>query len=108
MDVVSMPQEIPDIYCDQFQSSIGPYGCVLNFSVSQPIPPAPGSPMGYVRRATVRMSLEHLKVMLFILLRQVKQYETEQGVTVEVPKFLLNQLGIPLEDWEAVWGRREL
>jgi hypothetical protein len=51
------------------------------------------------------MSLEHLKVMVFLLLRQVRQFEAEQGFRIEIPLKLLNEMGIGFEDWEAVWGR---
>lgn len=90
-----------DLYSDQFQVNIGPYGCTLNFSVSSPMPPAPGSIPGSERLASVRMSLEHLKVMAFILHRQVKQYEQQTGVRIQVPVEVLNSLRIGPEDWES-------
>ena len=38
-----MDDETVDVYSDQFQINQGAYGCSLNFMVSQPTPPAPGS-----------------------------------------------------------------
>lgn len=105
MNGISGDREAPDLYCDQFQSNIGPYGCILNFLTTQPTPPVPGNSLTSVRRATIRMSLEHLKVMVFLLLRQVRQFEAEQGIRIEIPRKLLNEMGIGFEDWEAVWGR---
>jgi hypothetical protein len=92
-----------DVYSDQFQVNIGPYGCTMNFMLTNPIPPAPGAPPQAERLATVRMSLEHLKVMTFILRRQILQVEANSGVKVEIPMQILNAMGISPEDWNAFW-----
>lgn len=99
-----MPEPV-DVYADQFQINTGAYGCTLNFLASNPIPPAPGSAPQADRLATVRMSLEHLKIMTFILHRQLLQYETQTGVTIPIPVTVLNSLGIGPEDWQAFWRR---
>jgi len=93
-----------DVYADQLGINIGPFGCVLNFSISAPMPPPgggaiPGSPV-----ATVRMSLEHLKLMTFLLRRQLLQFEQTSGVRVPVAPDVLNQLRIGREDWDEQWG----
>ncbi len=54
--------------------------------------------------ATVRMSLEHLKVMTFILRRQLMQHERQTGTRIPVPIEVLNGLGISPEDWDAFWA----
>jgi hypothetical protein len=95
--------EATDVYCDQFQMNIGPFGSTLNFSLSSPTPPAPGSPPQAERLATVRMSLEHMKVITFILRRQILEYERNSGVGVSLPSQLLNSLRISPEDWESFW-----
>jgi hypothetical protein len=92
-----------DIYSDQFGLNVGAYGTVLNFFVSSPIPAAPGNAPPAERLATVRMSLEHLKVMAFVIRRQIIQYEQQTGVNIQVPSELLNGLRISREDWDAVW-----
>ena len=101
-----MPDTV-DVYTDQFQINIGPYGCTLNFSVSSTQPPAPGSAPQVERVASVRMSLEHLKVMTYILRRQVTEYERQSGVRIQVPQEVLNALRIGREDWDALWSRGE-
>ena len=63
--------DAPDVYTDQFQVNFGPYGCLLNFMVSGTQPVAPGTAPQIDRVASVRMSLEHLKVMTYILHRQM-------------------------------------
>ncbi len=92
-----------DIYSDQFQVNTGPYGSNLNFFVSGATPPAPGAPAQAQRLASVRMSLEHLKVMTFVMHRQVVEYERNSRVNVQVPLELLNSLRISSEDWESFW-----
>lgn len=97
-----MPEPL-DAYTDQFQVSTGPYGSTLNFMLSSPIPPAPGSPPQAERLATVRMSLEHLKVMTFILRRQLLEHESRTGTRIQVPVEVLNSLSISPEDWDSFW-----
>lgn len=97
-----MPDTL-DIYSDQIQVNIGPYGSTLNFMLSSPLPPPPGSPIPAERLATVRMSLEHLKTMLFIIRQQLLLYERQSGVHVDVPASILNSLNISREDWDWLW-----
>ncbi len=99
-----MPEPV-DVYSDQFQVNTAPYGCVLNFFVSGPTPPAPGAAPQVERLATVRMSLEHLKVMTFILHRQLLQHEAQTGTEIPIPAQVLNVMGVGLEDWNTFWRR---
>lgn len=92
-----------DIYSDQFQINTGPYGCTLNFLVTSPQPPAPGSAPQAERLASVRMSLEHLKVMTYVVRRQVLEYERQSGVRIQIPQEVLNALRIGREDWDTFW-----
>ena len=93
------------VFIDQFQLNTSPYGATLNFLLSDPTPPSPGTAPKVERQATVRMSLEHLKVMSFIMLRSVKQYEGQTNTTIQIPMQLLNSMSISLEDWDACWRR---
>lgn len=94
-----------DVYCDQFQMSTGPYGATLSFLISEPMPPAPGSSPKTQRLATIRMSLEHLKTMAFVLRNQVRNHEQQTGTTIQIPVQVLNSLKIAPEDWEAFWKK---
>lgn len=98
-----MPDPI-DAYADQVQLQMGPFGCVLNFSASSPLPVAPGVPPPAQHVASIRMSLEHLKVMAFILRRQMLEYERESRTRVAIPQEVLNALRIGPEDWDGCWG----
>ena len=96
--------EIVDVYSDQLGINLGPFGCSLNFAVSPAVPPAGGGAIPGQAVATVRMSLEHLKLMAFMLRRQLLQFEETSGVQIPVPQDVLNQLRIGREDWEQQWG----
>ena len=67
--------EATDVYADQFQLNLGPLGCTLNFQVSGANPVAPGSPPPIERVATIRLSLQHLKAMAFILHSKWSDYQ---------------------------------
>ncbi len=94
-----------DIYSDQFQFNLSPYGCTLNFMLTDAAPPAAGLNPQAQRMATVRMSIQHLKVMTFILRRQVVATEEQTGVRAEIPNDVLNSMRISREDWDSFWRR---
>lgn len=100
-----MPDSV-DVYADQIGINIGPFGCALNFALSASVPPAGGGAMPGHPVATVRMSLEHLKLMTFILRKQLLQFEETSGVRVPISQDVLNQLRIGREDWDEQWGGR--
>lgn len=97
-----MPEPV-DIYSDQFGLNVGPYGATLNFHLSNAVPPSPGTAPQTERLATIRMSLEHLKVITFIIRRQILQYEQQTGMNVQVPFEVLNNMRISREDWDSLW-----
>jgi hypothetical protein len=82
---------------------MGPFGCTLNLAVTDPSPSAPGVAPQTHRVASVRMSVEHLKTMAFLLARQVKLFERSNGVSIGIPVQVLNQMSISPEDWKDFW-----
>jgi hypothetical protein len=98
-----MPDPV-DVYADQMAINVGPFGCAINFSLSPSVPPPGGGVMPGHHVATVRMSLEHMKLMAFMLQRQLLQYERGSGVLIPISQDVLNQLRIGREDWNAFWG----
>jgi hypothetical protein len=92
-----------DVYTDQVGLNIGPFGCTLNFSVSPQVQ-MPGGGVAGTPVATLRMSLEHLKLMVFMLRRQLVKYEQDNGVRIPIPREVLSTLRIGLEDWQECWG----
>jgi len=95
--------ETIDVYCDQFQIGIGPFGAIMTFKASNPEPPAPGSPPQAESLANIRTSMAHLKVMAFVIRRSVLEYEQGSGITVGVPIQVLNAMKISSEDWDSLW-----
>jgi len=93
-----------DAFSDQFTVTIGPLGASLTFSVNVPHP-EPTAPKAAERVATIRMSVEHLKLMAVIIVRQVKKIEADSGVSYQIPNKILAQLGVGPEDWESFWSR---
>ena len=90
--------EILDVYSDQFRVNTSPYGASLVFARTQLDQPA-GQPARSKDQVVVRMSLEHLKVMVMVLRKNLKGYEERTGVTIELPFDVLNSLGMSKEDW---------
>lgn len=99
--------DVADVYCDSFLVTTGPYGAILNFMRSSPEPSSPGSAPKSDRVSTVRMSLEHLKSMTFILHRQLTDMEENEGLNIPLSNSTLNQMKIAPEDWERFWHKRE-
>ncbi|MBI2328137.1 MAG: hypothetical protein HYU85_00545 [Chloroflexi bacterium] len=96
-----------DEYVDQFTIGGGPYGVVLNLKKSSPKPAAPGSSPQAEDIGAIRMSLEHFKMMAFIIKRQVDEIEKQLGVEIPLPVQLMNALKIAPEDWQAFWRHSE-
>jgi len=92
-----------DFYADGFQVITTAYGCSLSLVRSLPGPPRMGKTQEGEVLAIARMSLEHLKLLIFTLHRQLSQHEREHGVAVDVPQTALNGMQIGREDWEKFW-----
>lgn len=95
-----MPAESVDVYADQLVVSLGTFGCALLFSLSSPgMPPQEAAkPV-----ATIRLSIEHLKVMAYLLRQTVVDYENRTGVPVPIPNDVLEKLGVRAEFWRKFW-----
>lgn len=94
--------ELFDVYADQFTITITPFGANLSFGVREPHPSAGRQPQSR-NLGTIRMSVEHLKTMVMIVRRQILLVEREAGVNAEVPRNILNQLGVAPDDWDTFW-----
>ena len=91
-----------DEYADMFVITVTPFGANLSFAVRE-AHPSPGKAPQSKHLGTIRMSIEHLKTMIVLVRKQVLQAENEMGVKAEVPRAILNQLQIPIEDWDSFW-----
>jgi uncharacterized protein DUF3467 len=90
--------EAPEVYSDGVQIAVSPFTVALMFSVNPPVQPGTQAPR---KAATVRMSIEHAKVLAIILKKQIKQYEEQQlGQPIALPLQIYQQLGLSRnEDW---------
>jgi hypothetical protein len=86
----------PVLYSDGIQVGVSPFTVTLAFTVAPPAQPGQVP----IPVATIRMSLEHAKVMAIILRKQIKQYEEQLGTDIALPHQVYQQLGVsPKEDW---------
>lgn len=89
--------EVPEVYCDGMQIGLSPYTAILSLTRQSPggdhTSPA-------TKVANVRMSLEHAKVMAIMLRKQLKNFEAQAGIEIQLPQKLYQDLGISKhEDW---------
>ena len=91
-----------DAYSDAFTVTITPFGANLSFSVRE-AHPSPGRPPQAKHLGTLRMSIEHLKSVVWMTRQQIRNMEGQMGVKAEVPRTILNQLSIPPDDWDDFW-----
>jgi len=92
-----MTNENPlEAYSDGVQFGVSPFTVAMGFTVA-----APGQGIQQpIKVATIRMSLEHAKVMAILLRRQLKQFEESMGQDIPLHPQLYTQLGISRqEDW---------
>lgn len=92
-----------DVYADSYQISTNPYAGTINFMLSDAMPTAPGTPPKNVHLASIRLSLENIKLLSFLLYRQIKQHEKNLGVNIQVPVQVLNAVQTGIEDWQSFW-----
>ena len=98
-----MPEPI-DAYCDQFNLLMGPFGCALIFSATRPVLVKPDVRVAGDTVATLRMSIEHLKAMAFLLQRNLREYQKQTQIQIPLPEAVLSDLKITPQEWKAFWG----
>ncbi len=91
--------EIPDVYVDSMRVTVGVYGVNITFSLAEPHPTQGGVPRAGDEKVLVRMSLEHAKTVAMLLRKQLKLYEQQAGVSIQLPSGIYTGLGIAEEDW---------
>lgn len=92
-------KEIPEFFTDMFEVVGGPYGIVINFMKSPPVPRTETKETV----ARIRTSWEHAKAMTFVMQRHVKKIEQDMGVSYPLPSKVLSDMGIAKEDWDTFW-----
>ncbi|MCK4273449.1 MAG: hypothetical protein KAW90_01055 [Dehalococcoidales bacterium] len=100
-------EEPIDVYSDQFMVTTTAFGANLSFYVNTPHPEQT-KPVAAEKLATIRMSIEHLKLMTMIIVKQVKKMESDTGIKIALDKRVLNSIGIPPDDWEEFWKSSDI
>lgn len=70
----------------------------MTFGLSDPHP-SPNQMQPPQDTVRLRMSPEHMKVMTMLLKRQLKAFEEQSGVPINIPRQVYNGLGLSQEDW---------
>lgn len=97
MDEVTGP---PDVYADQFTMAQSAYGLAITFAKSSTTPTIPGQAARGEPQVIVRMSLEHAKMMVMLLRKNLRQYELEHlGDPIRLPRALMEQQSLDEKDW---------
>jgi len=92
-------EEKTRFWFDSFEASTGIHGAKLSFNLSNYKPRDSSRELvaeGYT-------SLECMKSMAFMLVRQIKSMEREIGVSYPIPNKVLNEWNVGPEDWEDFW-----
>lgn len=90
---------ILDTYSDQFRITVGVFGVNMTFGLAEPHPAQGGVPRGADEKARIRMSLQHAKVIVMLLRKNLKLYEEETATDIQIPQNVYAGLGIAEEDW---------
>ena len=87
----------PDIHSDIFNILIHAVG--VNLVLARTDVTSEGKPGEHYTVALIRMSLENWKAMLMTGRHQLKEHEKTQSITVQLPKPLLDSLGLTESEW---------
>lgn len=90
-----MPEdEIQEVFSDIFSIHVSPWASALSFGLRGV---QKGEEDKYKIR--IRMSLEQVKALAVMLRRVVRDYEQKTQTKIDLPRDLLNQMGIGPDDW---------
>ena len=97
--------DVPILYSDGFELTLSPFGALLRFGARLPVPTQGGPPgQAFVEQVRLGMSLQHLKVMTTILVREILRQETASGIKTDVAEPMLQELKISPADFASFWG----
>ena len=87
---------VPDFYADRLNLNISPFGVTLVWGLTKAklVEPKDGVVPEVDDVAIVRTSLLHAKVIGLLLLKNIKKYEDEAGIKVQIPDKILTRLDI--------------
>ena len=91
--------EVQEHFSDVFEINLNPWSAVLNFGLRS-VKDDQSSKM----ELRVRMPLQQAKALGVLLLRTIRGYEQQTQTDIDLPKQILDSLGIAPEDWVRFRG----
>ena len=86
-------------WSDLFGAQVNPWGAAVTFGLRSV---RLGEPNKMTLR--MRMSLQQAKALGVLLLRDIRAFEQRTQTEIGLPANILEELGIPKEDWERFRG----
>ncbi|MEX2598103.1 MAG: hypothetical protein WD533_00435 [Dehalococcoidia bacterium] len=90
---------IQESFSDAFEYHVNPWSAALTFGAR-----ATRTGENHEYHTRVRMPLQQAKAMAVLMLRTIRTWEERMGVEVTLPDSVLEELGIPKEDWRR-WSQ---
>ena len=91
--------KVEEYWSDLFGANVNPWGAAITFGLRSTRPEEPSK-----MTIRMRMALQQAKVLGLLLLRDIRVFEERTGTEVGLPAQVLEELGIPREDWERFRG----
>jgi hypothetical protein len=112
-----MAEKVADVFADGLMVNVSAYGCTLRFSQSISEEPnviaeraerEGGGHLPSEHVATIRMTPEFLKGLIFVMYRHVRDYEQSIGGKIPIPAELIEgaregAVGASQEQWDEFW-----
>ena len=92
--------EIQEQFSDLIGIHINPWSASIDFGIRSTR--LGTDPHKMINR--MRMPLQQAKALAVLLLRDIRTYEQRTGADIGLPSQVLQELNIPLEDWERYKG----
>jgi hypothetical protein len=87
---------IPDVYADRVNLSINAFGVTLTWGLSQP--KSDGQQEGELPSSEIvaktRTSLTHAKVLALLLIKNIRKFEKDNEIKIQIPNEILERLEI--------------
>jgi hypothetical protein len=86
--------DMKEYFSDVFETHVNPWSAAVTFGTR-----ATKETEDNKYQVRMRMPLQQAKALAVMLLRSIRGYEQHTQADIDLPKDILDSLGIPLEDW---------
>ena len=91
--------EVQEYFSDVFETHVNPWSAVITFGLR-----ATKDTDTTIFNVRMRMPLQQAKALAAMVMRNIRAYEDQSGADIDLPRVVLDSLGIPPEDWERFKG----